>query len=700
MESKPDWRQHLYQQTRIRDVNGRIRLLTVQPRQYATSRPEAPPDAMHCYLKLAQLGDQPKFSVISHTLPATEGSDESKSLIINGAEVPVSSSLFELLSCVQTESEPLSLFVDVLCTNQADNDETERSVHISQLAEIYRAAEKTIIWLGSAADQSDEAMKVLRRLADEGLTLRAFVTNWTPQIGQQLAQKILPSSKSTGLGSSPASSEETKDVPDLEKHVESLRTALKALMNREYWTNIWSLVELSLTHNGLVACGRQGLSLDSFYSAAKALDHIINHATYSRWLASATAPVTPAGSSASATSSEVLRTEEISNFSQSPALRVISWRENYRRDANSWLKSPDHPLFTILSGFYGASPEQQLQYKISDPRDRVYALSCLATDCADLGFVVHYGLGVDQVYAEASAALLRKHPRVLQLAQGTNRAKPDMPSWAIDWENIQKPPSDLGSERPFDACGPADARFYRAGISTPPGPLALKGAIVDEIKDVGDPYPGPDDSDDSTHTQLRAYLSQIKQYWEDSTNSVSSPYLAEQAAVALAKIAVGDVEVSGASNRYTRASSATVEGYRRTYEALFGAEKQDVEIGNRTNGQENELKEAPAAAPSPKITIGSDTASSVSASYVSAIARMAGRRPFRSPRGYVGLGPGDLAPGDTIAIPYGSPVPFAFRSNAGEDNGPYRLVGEMYVFGIMDGEFMKVHRNETVLRIV
>ncbi|KAJ8104531.1 hypothetical protein ONZ43_g7804 [Nemania bipapillata] len=89
------------------------------------------------------------------------------------------------------------------------------------------------------------------------------------------------------------------------------------------------------------------------------------------------------------------------------------------------------------------------------------------------------------------------------------------------------------------------------------------------------------------------------------------------------------------------------------------------------------------------------------------MARMAGRRPFCSQNGYVGLGPADLAVGDTVAIPYGSAVPFAFRRSSGgggdgegEVAATYQLVGEVYVFGIMDGEFMKVHRQETVLRIV
>jgi len=688
------WRQHLYLQTRLREKNGRIRLLTVQPRQYAQSRPEAPPDTIHCFLRLAGLKEHPAFTAVSHRWQATDAVDETKSVLVNGAAVPVSTGLYEVLYHIQKQTEPVVVWIDALCINHADEHETEKSVQISQLAQIYSVAEKTLIWLGNTADRSDEAMKALRRLTDEQLTLSAYVANWTPQLSHQLAQKILPS---RFVSSGPAVTPGNKEPVELQKELESLRAPLKALMERDYWMDLWSLVELCLSHRGIVVCGDHGLALDHFYSASRALDHIINHFTYSKWLASATDP------NASNAQSAVLTGEEISNLSQSPALRILGRREDYRRDAVSWIKTPETPLFTLLNRFYAIPKDKQLPLHINDARDRVYALACLATDNTELGITVDYSKDVNQVNAEASAAFLRKYPRVLQLAQGTavtdDNSNPT--SWAINWEKIRLPPSDIGaSERPFNACGPADIRYYRADLSTPDR-ISLKAAVVDKVEEVGAQYqPGEELGDvEQQQQRQRAYLSEIKQFWEESTASISSPYFAEQAAVALAKIPVSDVEVSPSSNTLTRSSTATVEGYKRTYEALFPAENEESdspspaepstgpEEGQKQQQQQQAIESKPFD-------------SSPSIPYVAAMARMAGRRPFRSHKGYIGIGPADLTVADVVAIPYGSAVPFAFRRTGQGDEASYRLVGEVYAFGIMDGEFMKVHRQETMLHVV
>jgi hypothetical protein len=63
------------------------------------------------------------------------------------------------------------------------------------------------------------------------------------------------------------------------------------------------------------------------------------------------------------------------------------------------------------------------------------------------------------------------------------------------------------------------------------------------------------------------------------------------------------------------------------------------------------------------------------------------RRPFLTSRGYVGLGPEHLLEGDVICVLYGGTVPFMLRPKEKEMGG-YYVVGEAYVDGIMDGEYM------------
>ena len=65
---------------------------------------------------------------------------------------------------------------------------------------------------------------------------------------------------------------------------------------------------------------------------------------------------------------------------------------------------------------------------------------------------------------------------------------------------------------------------------------------------------------------------------------------------------------------------------------------------------------------------------------------MAGKRPFISRVGYVGMGPCYMRVGDKIAIFNGASVPFIVRP-VGEDR--FRLMGECYCDGIMHVEFIK-----------
>jgi hypothetical protein len=74
--------------------------------------------------------------------------------------------------------------------------------------------------------------------------------------------------------------------------------------------------------------------------------------------------------------------------------------------------------------------------------------------------------------------------------------------------------------------------------------------------------------------------------------------------------------------------------------------------------------------------------------YVATIQTTYARKAFMTSQGYIGLGPGYLAKGDVVCILFGGTVPFILRAQQ-SDYGGYRVVGEAYVHGIMDGEYME-----------
>lgn len=65
-----------------------------------------------------------------------------------------------------------------------------------------------------------------------------------------------------------------------------------------------------------------------------------------------------------------------------------------------------------------------------------------------------------------------------------------------------------------------------------------------------------------------------------------------------------------------------------------------------------------------------------------------GRSFILTRKGFMGLGPGDAEAGDVVCVVRGSNMPVVLRPVAGKEN-VYRLLGDCYVHGIMDGEFAK-----------
>jgi hypothetical protein len=70
-------------------------------------------------------------------------------------------------------------------------------------------------------------------------------------------------------------------------------------------------------------------------------------------------------------------------------------------------------------------------------------------------------------------------------------------------------------------------------------------------------------------------------------------------------------------------------------------------------------------------------------SYMGMMGTMYDSRPFISNSGYVGLCAGEAGPGDIIFIPLGAHVPYMLREVRGHR---YKLLGEAYVYGLMEGE--------------
>lgn len=82
------------------------------------------------------------------------------SIFIDNHEKLVTRNLYGALSRLRHGFIERFLWIDALCINQADLSEKEQQIQF--MAKIYAQANRVVVWLGEAADDSDQALEVIR----------------------------------------------------------------------------------------------------------------------------------------------------------------------------------------------------------------------------------------------------------------------------------------------------------------------------------------------------------------------------------------------------------------------------------------------------------------------------------------------------------------------------------------------------------
>jgi hypothetical protein len=279
-----------------------FRILELQPGQAG--------DPIVCKLFVTQIpSSRPTPNGISYeALSYVWGPEKPEhEIVLDGWPCIVRDNLWHFLRHRRHQIQASRLWIDALCINQTDLQ--ERSNQVQLMGTIYRAAERTLVWLDSASNDSDMAMDFIQRATLSDLLLH-------PEI--------------------------------------ALRQAVQIWAAHPYWSRTWVVQEFLLSQDLTILCG------------LKQVDWKSAQLFYQRI--------------------------EDSKSKQ----RKYDWRE--------FTNSPAHVLFkqrltekrkqTTLSRLLVSNQET----KCFDPRDKVYALLSLASDCHP-----NHTLAVD--YAKDACAL-------------------------------------------------------------------------------------------------------------------------------------------------------------------------------------------------------------------------------------------------------------------------------------------------------
>ncbi|KAF2022634.1 HET-domain-containing protein [Setomelanomma holmii] len=202
-----------------------IRLLRLMPNEDETA-------PIHCQLFNYPLHRLDKGTHLYEALSYVWGDPcNTLPIFVEEHSFPVTVNLHAALSRLRDHFLQRIVWVDSICINQADGE--EKRGQIQSMAKIYGQANRVIVWLGDAADDSDRAVEEIRIAAGK-------------QFGKQ---------------STDFSTDET------------LQQAIRALLRRPWFRRIWVLQEIAAARHVRVMCGSLEIGGYAFCSGLESLKH-------------------------------------------------------------------------------------------------------------------------------------------------------------------------------------------------------------------------------------------------------------------------------------------------------------------------------------------------------------------------------------------------------------------------------------------
>ncbi|KAF1960420.1 HET-domain-containing protein, partial [Byssothecium circinans] len=227
-----------YRYSELSSETDSIRLLRLMPHEDETAD-------IQCELFEYPLPNSCKRTHLYDALSYVWGNpDEKLPIFIHEQRVDVTVNLRAALSRLRNHSLERILWVDAICIDQAN--QKEKGHQIQSMAKIYGQADRVVVWLGEAADDSDLALEEIHVAGGK------MSTN---------------SSKS-----------------------ERIRQAVLALLQRPWFRRIWILQEVAAARHVLIMCGSKKIdgyvfclgidSLKDFYEDRPELSGLIRSVTY------------------------------------------------------------------------------------------------------------------------------------------------------------------------------------------------------------------------------------------------------------------------------------------------------------------------------------------------------------------------------------------------------------------------------------
>ena len=235
-----------------------------------------------------------------------------RSITVNGAPWSIGPNLHSAFECLRLEERPRIVWTDALCINQKNN--AEKAVQVAKMGDIYKLAERVLIYLGpdeegssmlfdfmeagAAESQASNPMDHVMSLtltALEGMTvlaaqLLAMAKGGEPENSSSQSDSLLVTTGGIRQDSSSQDSPVVFEAPRSFQGVADKRGfdavrilhAFVRLMERPWWTRVWIAQEISLAQQDpWVYCGRRHMPVSTLTGEVDFLMPLISEATTS-----------------------------------------------------------------------------------------------------------------------------------------------------------------------------------------------------------------------------------------------------------------------------------------------------------------------------------------------------------------------------------------------------------------------------------
>ncbi|KAH9890177.1 heterokaryon incompatibility protein-domain-containing protein [Xylariomycetidae sp. FL2044] len=560
-----------------------------------------------------------------------------RSIQCNDAELRVTSNVYDLLQQVRRPDGPIRLWIDAICINQKDLP--ERCHQVTLMKFIYSNASQVIIWTGKHDRNTLPVFSWFKAIAEEE---EGFLSNFEKGTLRHIA----------------------------------------AFTDRPWFHRAWTFQELCLARDAKMLCGHHELHWGII---AKALAVLESHGLLQQVL----------GSIADCLTASSRLYSKTANLEESSLSTIL-------------------PLTRKLEA--------------SDPRDKVYAMLGLVNLSRLPGVKPDYTLSISEVYIAAARAMILEEQGLAVFSSATSRPiTQDLPSWVPDW----RVPRRTAYLHGYD--WPATTSFYEINRHSPlkslikygtGAELLLEGACLSTVTVVRD---GCDllrvISREllSSSDPVRAWNKTLPRF-NDLIVSMALPSIyaqtGESSRLALLRTLTADhmpqpkmiQEFVTVTMGRVQASAEHPQSWiapeLKSYleHPKFQQYQASVEAGGGPAGDidtffflcQMALNVLNYKLPKPAFSFFGTPEQKVFGhklgygivEYIASMMQtfLRNRAVFKTSNGLIGLGPDSMAAGDQAWNLLGGSVPFILRTSGDSPRNAFRLVGECYIHGIMNGE--------------